>query len=142
MILDTTYTNKSHNELINDLVGRPFTLLEVFRMKGVGSKRMMIEEASAGLKPYINDISDITYANLELRPNGILVKINKGLQNFTWAIPYYHLVIYKTEGISIHAHGRYIRFKNNINLRENKSFFRKMNHRKLEFDSQYQLIEF
>ena len=141
MILDTTYSSKEHNELINDLVGRPFTLLQSFKMKGISSKRMIIEDASPNFQPYFNIISDVNYANLEMRPNGILVRINKGLQTFTWVIPYYHLVIYKTNGSSIHAQGKYLHFRNYITFKENKAFFDKLLLSKINFDKQYNFVD-
>ena len=137
MILDSTHTNKENKLIINDLVGRPFTLFESFRMKGIGSKRMIIEDVSPNLKTYMNLVSDINYANIELRTDGILVFINKGLKNFTWAIPYYHLVLYKINGASIHAQGRFIRFKNNKTFKENKKFFDKLLDEKIKYDMQY-----
>ncbi|WP_338356216.1 hypothetical protein [Yeosuana marina] len=137
VILDTTYNDKSNDQLINDLVGKPFSFIEAFKMKGVGSKRMIIDDASPNFKPYLNTISDSNYANLELRPNGILVRINKGLQNFTWVIPYYHLVLYKVNGSSIHAQGKYVHFRNNKTFKENKSFFDKLLNIKVAFDSQF-----
>ncbi|SFZ91379.1 hypothetical protein SAMN05428642_10232 [Flaviramulus basaltis] len=137
MILDSTNTNKENKVIIEDLVGRSFTLFESFKMKGIGSKRMIIEEVSPNLKSYLNVVSDINYANIELRPGGILIYINKGLKNFTWAIPYYHLVLYKINGASIHAQGRFIRFKNNKTFKENKSFLSKMLDQKIKYDLQY-----
>jgi hypothetical protein len=140
MILNTTHFNKEHKQLLNDLVGVPFSFLEAFKMKGVGSKRMIIEDVSPNLQLYMNLVSDINYANIELRKNGVLIYINKGLQNYTWAIPYYQLVIYKTNGASIHAQGRYIHFKNNKTFRENKSFFRKMLDEKIRYDEKYNFL--
>tara|TARA_R110001583_G_scaffold191276_2_gene356295 strand:- start:1839 stop:2069 length:231 start_codon:yes stop_codon:yes gene_type:complete len=70
-----------------------------------------------------------------------LVRINKGLQNFTWVIPFYHLVIYKTNGSSIHAQGKYIHFKNNITFKENKAFFDKLLNSKVKFDEQYNFVD-
>jgi hypothetical protein len=137
MILETTYTDKSNEQLINDLVGKPFAFLEAFKMKGIGSKRMIIEDASPNFKPYLNHISDVNYANLELRPKGLLIRINKGLQNFTWAIPFYHLVIYKTNGTSIHAQGKFVHFRNNKTFNENKAFFDKLLHLKVAFENDY-----
>ena len=137
MILNTTYFNKDHKQLLEDLVGRSFTLFESLKMKGVGSKRMIIGEVSPNLKSYMNTVSDINYANIELRKNGILVYINKGLQNFTWAIPYYQLVMYKTNGASIHAQGKFIRFKMNRTFKENKRFFEKMLDKKIKYDQHY-----
>ncbi len=137
MILDSTYNNKDEKLILKDLVGRSFTLLESFKMKGVGSKRMIVDDVSPNLKQYLNTISDINYANIELRTGGILIYINKGLKNFTWAIPYYQLVLYKTNGASIHAQGRFIHFKNNKTFKENKSFFSKMLDQKIKYDMQY-----
>ncbi|MGC1631788.1 MAG: hypothetical protein WA749_06720 [Gelidibacter sp.] len=140
MILDTTHTNKSHNALINDLVGKPFSFIQAFKMKGIGSKRMIIEEVSANMKPYLNKTAAISYANLELRPFGILIRINKGLQNYTWVIPYYHLVIYKTNGSSIHAQEKFIKFRKNITFRENKAFFDKLINQKVNYEVQYNIL--
>ena len=140
MILDTTYSNKSNNQLIDDLVGKSYSFLEAFKLKGTGSKRMVIDDASPNFKHYLNATEDITYANLELRPNGLLVRINKGLKNYTWVVPFYHLVIYKTNGSSIHAQGKFIHFKNNITFKENKSFFDKLLSLKVAFEKQYEFI--
>ena len=137
MILDSTYTNKENESSISDLVGKPFSIIHSFKMKGIGSKRMIIEDVSTNLKNIINLVSDINYANIELRTGGILVYINKGLKNFTWVIPYYQLVIYKTNGASIHAQGKYIRFKNNKTFKENKAFFNKLLDQKIKHDEQY-----
>lgn len=137
MILDTRYKNKEHDEIINDLVGKPFTFLQSIKMRGIGSKRMIIEDVSPNMKMYINTVADVNYANIELRPFGILIRINKGLKNFTWVIPYYQLVIYKTNGSSIHAQGKFIHFRNNMTFKENKSFFNKLMDKKIEFDAQY-----
>ena len=101
---------------------------------------MIVDEVSPNLEPMINKVADLTYANMELRPNGVLIMINKGLRNFTWIIPYYHLVIYKTNGASIHAQGKYIRFRNNKTFKENKSFFNKLLNEKVKYDLQYDFI--
>lgn len=137
MILNSTYKNKEQKQILEDLVGRSFNLFESFKMKGIGSKRMIIDDVSPNLKQYLNTISDVNYANIELRSAGIIIYINKGLENFTWAIPYYQLVIYKTNGASIHAQGKFIHFKNNKTFKENKSFFDKMLDEKVKYDIQY-----
>ena len=138
MILETTHSNKKNIELINDLVGKPFKMLERIKLKGIGSKRMIIQKVSPNLNNYLNTVADVNYANIELRPGGILILINKGLRNFTWVIPYYQLVIYKSNGSSIHAQGRFINFKNNILLKENKGFIKKMIELKIKYDFDFQ----
>lgn len=137
MILNSTHKNKEHKQILEDLVGRPFSIFESIKMKGIGSKRMIVDNVSTNLKLLMNTVSDTNYANIELRKNGILIYVNKGLQNFTWAIPYYQLVIYKTNGASIHAQGKFIHFKNNKTFKENKSFFSKMLDEKVKYDMQY-----
>lgn len=137
MVLNTTHTNKENNELLNALVGKAYSFLQSLKLKGVGSKRMVIDNVSPNLKHLLNTVSDINYTNIELRPKGILIHITKGQQNFTWVIPYYQLVIYKADGSSIHAQGRFIHFKNNKMLKENKLFFDKLLNEKIKFDEQY-----
>jgi len=90
----------------------------------------------------MNSISDPNYANIELREGGIIVYINKGLKNFSWVIPYYQLVIYKSNGVSIHADGRFIRFKNDKMLKENKKFFSKMINQKIKHNNNYKFQDF
>ncbi|MEW7280166.1 hypothetical protein ABW636_16360 [Aquimarina sp. 2201CG1-2-11] len=141
MVLDTTYFNKKNRAIINDLVGKPFSFLQRIKLKGIGSRRMIIDEVSPNLQTYINRVSDISYANIELRPGGILLNINKGLKNYTWIIPYYQFYLYKTNGFSIHAQGRFVHFKNTITHRENASFFEKLMVMKLEFDQKFPHIE-
>ena len=138
MILNSTYHNKAHKKIITDLIGKPYSFFEALKLKGIGSKRMIIDDVSLNMNQYLNKVSDINYANIELRPNGILIYINKGLNNFTWIIPYYQLVLYRTNGTSIHAQGKYIHFKNNKTFKENKSFFDKLMNAKVSFDEQYQ----
>ena len=137
MILDTTHTNKEHKATIAKLVGSRYSLFDLLKRGGVGSKRMIIENVSPNLQQHLNTVSDINYANIEMRPTGILVYINKGLKNFTWIIPFYQLVIYKTNGISIHAQGKFIHFRNNKTFKENKVFVDKLLDAKVKFDEQY-----
>lgn len=137
MILETTYTDKENDQIINDLVGKNYSLLQMIKLKGIGSKRMIIDEVSPNLKPYLNKVSSLNYANIELRPHGILVRINQGLKNYAWVIPFFHLVLYKTNGASIHAQGKFIRFRNNQTFKENRSFFNKLLNEKVKHDLQY-----
>lgn len=138
LILDTTYHNKEHKKLIRDLIGRPYSFWESLKMGGVGSKRMIIEEVSPNLETYLNVVSDINYANIEMRSDGILIYINKGLKNFTWVIPYYQLVIYKSDGTSIHSQGKFIRFRKNITFKENASFIKKLLSAKVNYDKRFE----
>ena len=137
MILDTTLYDKNHKKTLENFDGKPYRLLESLKRGGVGSKRMIIKQLSPNLSYIINIISDLNYANIELRKKGILIRINKGLKSFTWAIPFYQLVFYKTDFTSIHAQGRFIQFENSKTFRENKKFFENLLAEKIKFDKQY-----
>lgn len=137
MVLDSTYFNKDHKQLLDDFVGQPYTLWESIKRGGVGCKRMIVNNLSPNLSFITNHSPDINYANIELRKKGILIRITKGLKNFTWAIPFYQLVFYKSDFTSIHAQGRFIQFKNSKSFEENKRFFESLMNEKLGFDQQY-----
>jgi len=139
LVLDTTYYNKEHKPIIDQFVGESYNLWEAIRRGGVGSKRMIVEKLSPNLDHITNSTSDINYANIELRKRGVLIHITKGLKNYTWAIPFYQLVFYKTNFTSIHAQGKFIHFKNSKMFKENKTFFKNLMNEKIEFDLQYTL---
>jgi hypothetical protein len=137
VIFNTTHTDKEASKEIDTLLGKPFTFLQSIKLRGTGSKRMIIDEVSVGFKNIMNTVSDLNYGNIELREKGILVHINKGLKNFSWAIPFYQLHIYKTSGFSIHGQGNFVRFKSNKLLKENKKFIEKLMDCKIKNDEQY-----
>lgn len=139
MILNTTHHQPEHKKIISDIIGNPYSLVQKLKLGGVGSKRMIIEDVSPNMKSMMNLVSDINYANIEMRPGGILIFINKGLKNFTWIIPYYQLVIYKTNGSSIHAQGRFIHFRNSKTFRENKKFFDNLLDQKVKHDQKFSM---
>ena len=70
-----------------------------------------------------------------LGPNG-----SEGLKRFSWVIPYYKMVIYKTPNYSIHSDGNFIRFSNDLNKKENIKFFKKIFDHKLLFNKQNKRI--
>ncbi|WP_417199771.1 hypothetical protein [Bizionia sp.] len=141
MILNSTYHDKEHKEVISDLIGKPYSFFEALKLKGIGSKRMIINEVSPNLQAYLNRVSDVNYANIEMRSGGIIIYINKGLKNFSWIIPYYQLVLYKTNGASIHAQGKFINFENNNMFKENKAFFKRLLDAKVIYDQRFNFMD-
>ena len=131
MLLNTTYTNEEHDAIIHEMVGRPFSLLKKIEMKGTGSGRMVIDKVSAKLERTLLNGSDLNYGTIELRPGGVLVRITRRLDNFTWIIPYYHLSVFKSDGLSIHSQGEFVHFRQDRFLQGNLAFLKKMQHFKL-----------
>jgi len=137
MILNTTYTNKDNDATIDNLVGEPYSFFTKLRMKGIGSGRMIIDKVSPKLNRALLNGPDLNYANIELRPKGILVRITRRLDNFTWIIPYYQLYTYMTNGLSIHGQGEFLHFRNDRFYKNNKEFIRKMLNLKVIFTKDY-----
>lgn len=141
MLFNTTYKNKDAEATITNLIGKRYTFFESIKLKGTGSKRMIIDAVSIGFKSIMNTVSDVNYGNIELRSKGILIHINKGLKNYSWAIPFYQLHIYKTNGYSIHAQGNYVRFKTDKLYRENKLFLDRILELKVKNEENYSFYE-
>ena len=138
MIFNSTYTDKEKELEVEKLIGKKYSLFSSIRFNGVGSKRLIIEETSPKFKKIIIQKNDLIYSNIELRYRGIIVYIAEGLNRFSWVIPYYKLVIYKTPNYSIHSDGNFIRFSNDLNFKENLKFFKKLKHHQLRLQEQEQ----
>ena len=126
MIFNSTYTDKKKELEVEKLIGKKYNLFSSIKFNGVGSKRLIIKETSSKFKKIIIQKNDLIYSNIELRHRGIIVYIAEGLNRFSWVIPYYKLIIYKTPNYSIHSEGNFIRFSNDLNFKENMKFFKKL----------------
>lgn len=124
---DITYHNPETEDLIDTALGKRFSLWKKIKMKGIGSRRMVLKRTSPNFYKYINKVADINYVSIELRPKGILIHLTKGLKNFAWAIPYYQLAFFKSEEFSIHAQGNFLAVECNNNYKANKGFLEKLN---------------
>ena len=126
MIFNSTYTDKEKELEVEKLIGKKYGLISSIRLNGVGSKRLIVQETNQNLKKIIIQKSDLIYSNIEIRSGGVIVFIAEGLNRYSWVIPYYKLVIYKTPNYSIHSDGNFIRFSNDLNIKENLKFFKKL----------------
>ena len=126
MIFNSTYTDKEKELEVEKLIGKKYGIISSIRLNGVGSKRLIVQETSQNLKKIIIQKSDLIYSNIEIRSGGVIVYIAEGLNRYSWVIPYYKLVIYKTPNYSIHSDGNFIRFSNDLNIKENLKFFKKL----------------
>jgi len=133
MLFNTSYTNKEYTKESIHSLGKSFSFFEKIKIGGIGSSRLVIEELSTKLQPINMQTSAINYANIELRPKGIIIHFANRLDRYSWIIPYYRLVIYSTQTFSIHANGHFIKFKKNKNYLDNKKFMDKMKDLKIKF---------
>ena len=140
MIFNSTYTDKEKELEVEKLIGKKYGLISSIRLNGVGSKRLIVQETSQNLKKIVIQKSDLIYSNIEIRHGGVIVYIAEGLNRYSWVIPYYKLVIYKTPNYSIHSEGDFIRFSNDLNIKENLKFFKKLLKYKILHNEQLNII--
>jgi hypothetical protein len=126
MIYDTSYSSKETTRQINNAVGHPFSFKERWKLGGIGSKRMVIEDISQEYKKYLNADHYVSNANIELRPKGILVHFRHKLQAYSWVMPYEKLSILSIEKLRLTSESKFIQFKDG--LESNKKFIEKMYH--------------
>ena len=134
MIYNSTYTDIEKDIETDKLVGKKYNLIKSIRLGGIGSKRLIVEELGINFKKLIQQKNDIIYSNIELRKKGIIVYVVDGQKRFTWVIPYYKLVIYKTPSFSIHSNGNFIRYSNKLNHKQNLVFLKKVLDHKFNFN--------
>ena len=125
-LYNITYKNKETEKEINAEMGKPFGLIEKLRLGGIGSRRMIIENFSEDLKNLALKVSGIQYANIELRPNGVIIHINQGIYTHAWTIPYFRLSIFNGDFFTIHGGGSHIQFNKEKSWKENKEFLQKI----------------
>ncbi len=126
MILETTLQEKETIKTVNDYLGKPYTIWQRLTMGGIGSKRMMIEKASTHFDSYLAMTEDLNYANIELRPKGILVHFNKRLRQFAWLALYRDLQIDDQLDLTLEAKGCFLQFEGNLYLDMNHAFIKRL----------------
>jgi len=134
-LYNITYKNKETENEINVEMGKPFGLIEKLKLGGIGSRRMIIENFSEDIKNLKLKVSGIQYANIELRPNGIIVHINQGIYTHAWTIPYFRLSVFNGDFFTIHGGGSHIQFNKEKSWKENKDFLQKIVKLKSKFVS-------
>lgn len=111
MLFDTSIKDKKTKTTINGLVGKPFNIVDILKMGTIGSSRMQIVSYSKLFNKAMAWDKQAVFANIALRPKGVIVVINVRLCNYSWVIPYHYLSIFKSDLLSIHSQGEFIKFK-------------------------------
>lgn len=139
MIFDITYFDTQTKITVNKTLGKSFSFFERIRLNGIGSSRMIISSVSPKIAEYLGDNSNLDYANIELRPKGVIVHFRYKMREYIWLIPYHQLQIFQTKTWSVHAQGEFIKFRPDSVLPKNKKFIRKLLSLKADFLKDHQL---
>ncbi len=97
MVKNLSYNSKKIKTLLTEIVGRPLSLNERFKLRGIGSNKLVITDASKEIVELLRLDNNINYCNIEIRKNGIIIRFRSLLETYGLIIPFYKLVIYKGE---------------------------------------------
>ena len=121
MIYNISYKDNKQIELINNSVGKPYSLTSRIKLGGVGSPKYYIKSSDKKIDSLlILDNNDNT-CNIEMRPKGIIIRFRSLLETYALIIPYFKLSIFKPTGdtYSIHSgDNKIIIFTNTENKRK------------------------
>ena len=133
MLRNVSYKNQKQLDEINDFVGKPFTLLDRIKQKGIGSGKLFIVGASKEIENLLVLDQNINQCNIERRPSGIMIYFRVLLETYALIIPYYKLVIFKVDSdiYTIHIDHRKIKIK--VKNNKDHSFIRNILNEKVNF---------
>lgn len=95
MLVNTSYNEKKIIQAIDDLVGKPFGLIDNIKLNGIGSPRLDITKTSPEIAELLSYDNNRNFCNIELRPKGIIIRFRSLLETFSLVIPFYKLVVFK-----------------------------------------------
>ena len=133
MLRNVSYKNDKQQNEINEFVGKPFSLLERLKQKGIGLGKLIIIKASKEIENLLVLDQNINQCNIERRPNGIIIYFRVLLETYALIIPYYKLVVFKVDGdvYTFHIDHRMIKIK--VNNKKNHEFIRNILNEKANF---------
>lgn len=133
MIKNLSYNSKKNKAVLFELVGRPLSLIERFKLRGIGSNKLIITDASKEIVELLRLDNNINYCNIEIRKNGIVIRFRSLLETFGLIIPYYKLVIYKGESkiYSFYKDQHFVKFL--VNNKNSSLFVKKVVRLKTEY---------
>ena len=86
MIYNISYRDREIIREINNTIGKPFGVIERFKMKGIGSPRFILDTASEDVLKKLPSDESMVKISVELRPKGIIVHFKKFTEHYTWML--------------------------------------------------------
>ena len=137
MLANVSYNNKAQRESIDMLVGKPFTLVNRLKLGGVGSPKLHVVSSSKEIDSlFVLDHNDNT-CNIELRPNGIILRFRSLLETYGLIIPYYKLIIFKGTGEAYSIHMEHHKVSISAKSKNVRDFFKKILQQKARISDNY-----
>ena len=137
MLANVSYNNKAQRESIDMLVGKPFILVNRLKLGGVGSPKLHVVSSSKEIDSlFVLDHNDNT-CNIELRPNGIILRFRSLLETYGLIIPYYKLNIFKGTGEVYSIHMEHHKIGISSKSKNVRDFFKKIQQQKARISDNY-----
>ncbi len=137
MLANVSYNNKAQRESIDTLVGKPFTLMNRLKLGGVGSPKLHVVSSSKEIDSlFVLDHNHNT-CNIELRPNGIILRFRSLLETYGLIIPYYKLTIFKGTGEAYSIHMGHHKVGISAKSKNVRDFFKKIQQQKALISDNY-----
>ena len=134
MILNITYPTYQTKTEIEKAVGSSFSIWERFRMGGIGSRKMIISEASESISNLLKVNTDTKYCNIEIRRSGLIIGFQSTLRIYAWLIPFYQLhMFHNGSQLNIYSLQDHIKLKPAFNGDIDKKFILKILENKTNF---------
>src|SRR6056300_370989 len=95
MLLNISYNEPEIKRKIELNVGKPFSLQKRWKMGGIGSPKLYMNSFSIDIHNLLVLDHNLNQCNIEIRPQGIIVRFRSLLETYALIIPYYKLKIYK-----------------------------------------------
>ena len=127
MIFDLTNAKEETIKRINELVGQSFPFFERLKLGGIGSERLLIQDASQSIRQFLKEDPALDYCNLELRPLGVIVHMHDKGKNIGWVIPYRKLNLHQQDnGLKLYCDADFIQLQKVFHGSNVDKFIKKM----------------
>ena len=126
MLIDSTVLTKEKKIEIDKKVGPNFSIWDSLKLNGIGSTKLNISSYSEGFQSILEQNNDTNYCNIELRPKGIVIHLNKRATRYSWVIPYYQLALFHSDDVSIHSNGEFLRIHKDASSKKSRPFINKI----------------
>lgn len=104
MLLNLSSNPKKTKKTIDEQVGKAFGLEARNKMGGTDSGKLVINSGSIDIYNLLALNQGLNTCNIELRPDGIIIRFQVMLENYGLIIPFYKLKMYKGKATEYSLH--------------------------------------
>jgi hypothetical protein len=128
VLFDLTYNSRDVNRQIDAAIGRPWGIFSKKRWQGIGSERLVVSNATGKVEQLFGGRFTQNFANIELRPRGVLIRVRYRLEVYGIVIPFAKLTLFKNNPgeVNIHFDGDKITLRNYQGRAVNQHFISKL----------------